>query len=223
MYRSPSSRIIAASWWMFVLLMTLCYSANLAAFLTTSTFDTTFNSLDDLLEENDLKYGVFEHQYPIIHNLLEVRQKTNPFLFCWSPLQKSKLAAHQKLARIIEKDITKVTWNDPLDNLVQDKLIVLGFSMDYEAFDPQISCQLYTVGPPLFYSYNGIAVQKRKKVLLFYKYISKGVFIDSPYLKSINQALLTFYTDGTLEILKGRWIKLHKGCTQTVNRYLEIL
>ena len=64
--------MIAASWWMFVLLMTLCYSANLAAFLTTSTFDDTLNSLDDLLNQNDLRYGVFEHQYPIIHNLLKV-------------------------------------------------------------------------------------------------------------------------------------------------------
>ena len=76
--------------------------------------------------------------------------------------QKSKIRAHQNLANILEKEVTKVTWNDPLDDLVQDKLIVLGFSMDYDAFDPRISCQLYTIGPPLFYSYNGIAVQKRK-------------------------------------------------------------
>ena len=73
-YRSLSSRVIAASWWMFVLLMTLCYSANLAAFLTTSTFDDTFNSLNDLLNQNDLRYGIFEHQYPIIHNLLKVKR-----------------------------------------------------------------------------------------------------------------------------------------------------
>ena len=76
-YRSLSSRVIAASWWMFVLLMTLCYSANLAAFLTTSTFDDTFNSLDDLLNQNDLRYGIFEHQYPIIHNLLKVKKNLN--------------------------------------------------------------------------------------------------------------------------------------------------
>ena len=87
--------------------------------------------------------------------------------------QKSKIRAHQNLANILEKEVTKVTWNDPLDDLVQDKLIVLGFSMDYDAFDPRISCQLYTVGPPLFYSYNGIAVQKRKshpkKVFISFK------------------------------------------------------
>ena len=76
--------------------------------------------------------------------------------------QKSKLRAHQKLAKIIERDVTKVTWNNPLDDLVQDKLIMFGFSMDYDAFDPRITCQTYTIGPPLFYSYNGIAVQKRK-------------------------------------------------------------
>ena len=76
--------------------------------------------------------------------------------------QKSKISAHQKLANIIERDVTMVTWNNPLDDLVQDKLIMFGFSMDYDAFDPRITCQTYTIGPPLFYSYNGIAVQKRK-------------------------------------------------------------
>ena len=57
---------------MFVLLMTLCYSANLAAFLTISNFDKTIDSLDTLINQKDVNYGIWEHQYPTIHNLLEV-------------------------------------------------------------------------------------------------------------------------------------------------------
>ena len=130
--------------------------------------------------------------------------------------QKSKISAHQKLANIIERDVTIVTWNNPLDDLVQDKLIMLGLSNVYDTFDPRITCQLYTIGPPLFYSYNGIAVQKSKLHPSVRIFIFRTCWLDSPYLKSINQALLTFYTDGTLEILKSRWIKMNKECVQKV-------
>ena len=45
------------SWWMFVLLMVSCYTANLAAFLTISRIDTTINSAEDLVNQNKLLYG----------------------------------------------------------------------------------------------------------------------------------------------------------------------
>ena len=76
--------------------------------------------------------------------------------------QISKISAHQKLAKIIENDIQMISKKDTHEELVQENLFILGVSMDYNAFDPRISCQLYTVGPPLIHSYNGIAVQKGK-------------------------------------------------------------
>ena len=45
------------SWWMFVLLMVSCYTANLAAFLTISRIDNTINSAEDLVNQNKILYG----------------------------------------------------------------------------------------------------------------------------------------------------------------------
>ena len=56
--KSLSSRLVAASWWMFVLLMLSCYTANLAAFLTIDKMDSTINSVEDLLRQNKVKVGV---------------------------------------------------------------------------------------------------------------------------------------------------------------------
>ena len=57
-FKSLSSRLVAASWWMFVLLMLSCYTANLAAFLTIDKMDSTINSVEDLLRQNKVKVGV---------------------------------------------------------------------------------------------------------------------------------------------------------------------
>ena len=57
-FKSLSSHVIAASWWMFVLLMLSCYTANLAAFLTIDKMDSTINSVEDLLSQNQVKVGV---------------------------------------------------------------------------------------------------------------------------------------------------------------------
>ena len=57
-FRSLSSKIVAASWWMFILLIVSCYTANLAAFLTVNKIENKVNSVDDLLNQNEIQYGV---------------------------------------------------------------------------------------------------------------------------------------------------------------------
>ena len=69
--KSLSSRLVAASWWMFVLLMLSCYTANLAAFLTINKMDSTINSVEDLLRQNKVKVGV-RHKNNIWLRLLKV-------------------------------------------------------------------------------------------------------------------------------------------------------
>ena len=59
-FRSLSSKIVAASWWMFILLIVSCYTANLAAFLTVNKIENKVNSVDDLLNQNEIQYGVVE-------------------------------------------------------------------------------------------------------------------------------------------------------------------
>ena len=70
-FKTLSSRMIAASWWMFVLLVLSCYSANLAAFLTIDKMDSTINSVEDLLRQNQIKVGV-DHENETTLRLLKV-------------------------------------------------------------------------------------------------------------------------------------------------------
>ena len=42
---------------MFVLLIVSCYTANLAAFLTVNKIENKVNSVDDLLNQNEIQYG----------------------------------------------------------------------------------------------------------------------------------------------------------------------
>lgn len=49
------------SWWMFVLLIVNCYTANLAAFLTISKIENTINSAEDLVNQNEIDYGTLEN------------------------------------------------------------------------------------------------------------------------------------------------------------------
>ena len=47
-------------WWFFVLIMISSYTANLAAFLTMDRMDITITSVDDLANQNKIKYGVLK-------------------------------------------------------------------------------------------------------------------------------------------------------------------
>ena len=44
-----SGRVVVASWWVFVVLVVSCYTANLAAFLTVTSIGTTINTLEELM------------------------------------------------------------------------------------------------------------------------------------------------------------------------------
>ena len=56
---------------MFVLLMLSCYTANLAAFLTIDKMDSSINSVEDLLRQNQVKVGVYQEGATVL-NLLKV-------------------------------------------------------------------------------------------------------------------------------------------------------
>ena len=46
MFRSVSCRVVAASWWLFVLLMVSSYTANLAASFTVGSIDNSINNAE---------------------------------------------------------------------------------------------------------------------------------------------------------------------------------
>ena len=60
MYRSVSTRIIATMWWLFILVVTSSYTANLAAFLTVERMESPIESAEDLAKQTKIKYGCLE-------------------------------------------------------------------------------------------------------------------------------------------------------------------
>ncbi|KAJ8961950.1 hypothetical protein NQ314_005865 [Rhamnusium bicolor] len=49
--------MVTSMWWFFSLIMTACYTANLAAFLTMERMGPTIESAEDLASQNKIKYG----------------------------------------------------------------------------------------------------------------------------------------------------------------------
>ena len=55
--RAFSTRMIAALWWFFTLIMISSYTANLAAFLTVERMESPIESAEDLARQQKIKYG----------------------------------------------------------------------------------------------------------------------------------------------------------------------
>lgn len=59
-FRAVSTRLVAACWWFFTLIIVSSYTANLAAFLTTEDTDPAFENAQQLVERADtagIAYG----------------------------------------------------------------------------------------------------------------------------------------------------------------------
>lgn len=52
--------MVTSMWWFFSLIMTACYTANLAAFLTMERMGPTIESAEDLVKQTKIKYGCVE-------------------------------------------------------------------------------------------------------------------------------------------------------------------
>ncbi|XP_037086487.1 glutamate receptor ionotropic, kainate 2-like isoform X2 [Pollicipes pollicipes] len=55
--KAVSTRMVAAWWWVFTLIMISSYTANLAAFLTAGRMETPIKSAEDLSKQTAIKYG----------------------------------------------------------------------------------------------------------------------------------------------------------------------
>lgn len=57
MPRALSTRVLAASWWFFILILVSSYTANLAAFLTVERMVNPIESVEDLAKQQKIPYG----------------------------------------------------------------------------------------------------------------------------------------------------------------------
>ena len=55
-----STRMVAAMWWFFSLILISSYTANLAAFLTVERMATPIEKADDLAGQSDIQYGTLK-------------------------------------------------------------------------------------------------------------------------------------------------------------------
>ena len=57
-------KVVAAVWWMTGTIFVATYTANLAAFLTISKNANTIRSLEDLVNQDEIKYGTVQSSQP---------------------------------------------------------------------------------------------------------------------------------------------------------------
>ena len=56
--RSHSGRILVAFYWIFCIVMVATYTGNLTAFLAVETVTMPFNSLSEMIQQNDYTWGL---------------------------------------------------------------------------------------------------------------------------------------------------------------------
>lgn len=60
---SPSGRFFLMTWWLFVMMITCMYTANLTAFMTLDKLGVTIDSAKGLLSQDKYKWGIVDHSF----------------------------------------------------------------------------------------------------------------------------------------------------------------
>ena len=131
---------------MFVLLIVSCYTANLAASLTSKKLDTPINSAEDLIK-SDIKFGTFENSSSL------------------SMMRESKLRTLNDLVRAIDNRGENVKLGDRqngLDKVLSEDFALISEDATLNQYKGEKRCLLYKVGEPLIKVYQAIGLQKSK-------------------------------------------------------------
>ena len=113
-----------------------------------------------------------------------------------------------------------------LERVLTENYAFIAESSSLDLMDPDKRCQVYQVGQPLASVFHGIGMQKSMNIEQSFcpqessRYKStKCWYLDSPYKIKVNQAILQFYADGTLQILRDKWIRNQDGCKINVDKH----
>nr|WJJ63360.1 glutamate receptor ionotropic 2 [Pachyrhinus yasumatsui] len=171
------SRIATAMWWFFSLIMTSTYTANLAAFLTMQKKEDSINSVDDLANQNKIKYGVM------------TGGSTQTFF------QYSNNSLYQKMWATMknENPSTFEESNDKgVERVLSTKQSLYAFFMESPQIEYELErkCELKKIGQWLDSKNYGI-----------------GMPLGAEYRHAINAAVLHLGETGKLSELKEKWWK----------------
>ena len=141
---------------MFVLLIVSCFTANLAASLTSKKLDTPINSAEDLIK-SDIKFGAFENSSSL------------------TLLKESKLTILNDLVRAIDSHGENVKLGDRqsgLDKVLSEDFALISEDATLNQYKGEKRCLLYKVGEPLIKVYQAIGLQKSKRTKNMFKLLS---------------------------------------------------
>ena len=126
---------------MFVLLIVSCYTANLAASLTSKKLNTQINSAEDLIK-SDIKFGTYESGSTM------------------SMLKESKLKILNDLAR---GENIKFEDGHGLNRVLSEDFALISEDGTLNRYQGEKRCLLYKVGEPLIKVYQAMGLQKSNR------------------------------------------------------------
>ena len=126
---------------MFVLLIVSCYTANLAASLTSKKLNTQINSAEDLIK-SDIMFGTYESGSTM------------------SMLKESKLKILNDLAR---GENIKIEDGHGLNRVLSEDFALISEDGTLNRYQGEKRCLLYKVGEPLIKVYQAIGLQKSNR------------------------------------------------------------
>ena len=98
--------MVAGMWWFFTLIMISSYTANLAAFLTSSKMASPINSAEDLAKQTKIKYGTYccgSTNSFFMSSTIPTYQKLNAFMESTKPSVYAK-SNKEGLERVQKED-----------------------------------------------------------------------------------------------------------------------
>ncbi|XP_066261902.1 glutamate receptor ionotropic, kainate 2-like [Euwallacea similis] len=169
------TRIATASWWIFSLIITNSYIANLAAFLTSSKKVTTIDTVEELAQQSKVKYGCLKNGATA-----SFFQYSNDTLYqrMWNTM------INEKPSLFEDSNMNGV------ERVLSTKNGLYAFFMESTGIDYEMKrkCDLRRIGD-----------------LLDSKTYAIGMPLNADYRGSVNSAILRLSETGKLAELREKW------------------
>ncbi|XP_070180273.1 ionotropic receptor 25a-like [Littorina saxatilis] len=212
--RTPSSRMLVAGFWFFCTIIMANYTANLAAFLTTSRLTTPINSLADLAIQSKIRFSVvdgtttmsyFERMARIESNFYELWKNISSNMVSAGTLAKSEVAVwdyplgdtYVKVWSDIEKTGLLASTQEGLDKVMAGDFALIDEAPSLQYAISQY-CGLTTIGKQFSTKSYAFALPQ-----------------GSPLTEQVSNYILKLQSETILEKLKQLWWKdSAEGCVE---------
>lgn len=150
-FRAPSTRIVAAIYWFFTLIMVSSYTANLAAFLTVESLYSPLKNVEDLKD-----CGKQNIECPVKFGAKKTGSTINFF-------RDSEYQTYKNMYSYLDQNQDMLTSNNDegIQRAEEDNYAYLAESSSIE-YIVERHCELTQVGQPLDEKGYGIAMRKSK-------------------------------------------------------------